>query len=43
MSKKIEKYREYYLNHQWSYKMVENLLKAGKITQEEFEYIVAEQ
>lgn len=40
MSKKIEKYREYYRNGQWNYKMVENLLKAGKITKEEFDYIV---
>lgn len=40
MSKTIEKYRKYYLDGAWSKERVDTLLEKGKITAEEYEYIL---
>lgn len=42
MSKIIEKYRKYYLDGAWSKERVDNLLAKGKITQDEYDYILGE-
>lgn len=36
----VEKYKKYYESGFWTYDMVMNLLQKGKITQEEFDYII---
>lgn len=43
MNKTIEKYRKYYLDGAWSKERVDNLLAKGKITQQEWEYILDEE
>lgn len=36
----IEKMRYYYQNNLWDINMVDKLLKIGKITEEEYNYII---
>lgn len=40
MNPKIEKYKKYYEEGAWSKERLDNLLAKGKITQEEYDYII---
>lgn len=42
-SARIEKYREYYQSGKWSLERINTLLERGLITQEEYDYIVAQE
>lgn len=42
MSKTAEKYKEYYETGKWNKTMLANMVSKGKITQEEYEEIIAD-